>query len=153
MNLFTRVGNEIDFANSRIGDIERYSPRVRWNIGKHWRLELRHTLSKLSREGDEVFSANQSDFRIAYQFDLRQRLRLTLQYTDVSRDPSLYVDEVDRTFKNLGTQLIYSYKVNPRTVIFAGYSDNGFETDEVDSLVTTNRTLFFKLGYAWEPSF
>ncbi len=153
LELFTRISEEVDFANTDIGDQLRISPRAFLSLGDHWSLNLRHTFRNLKRDGGTVFEANQTDFRVGYQFDLRQRLRLTLQYTDVDRDPSLYVDEVDERFTRLGTQLIYSYKVNPRTVLFAGYSDNGIEDDSVNSLTTTNKTLFFKLGYAWEPQF
>lgn len=39
-------------------------------------------------------------------------------------------------------------KLNPRTVLFAGYSDN-YEADEAIDLVQKNRTVFLKLGYAW----
>ncbi|MEM9304466.1 MAG: DUF5916 domain-containing protein, partial [Pseudomonadota bacterium] len=153
VELFTRFGDQIDFANTALGEQTRYSPEVRWNLGKHWQFDLRHTYQTLERDGGTVFTANQSDFRIAYQFDLRQRLRLTLQYTDVERDPTLYVNDVDERFRDLSTQLIYSYKVNPRTVLYAGYSDSSIETDEVDSLTTMGRTLFMKVGYAWEPTF
>jgi hypothetical protein len=45
---------------------------------------------------------------------------------------------------------VYSYKINPRTVFYAGYSDNYFGSDSIDSF-QTNRSLFLKLGYAWQP--
>ncbi len=151
LSTFIRISEEIDFANTDIGDQLRVSPRVSLNIGDHLSTSLRHTFRNLKRDGGTVFTANQADFRVGYQFDLRQRLRLTVQYTDIERDPSLHVDEVDERSTSLGTQLIYSYKVNPRTVLFAGYSDNSFEDDSVDSLTTTDQTLFFKVGYAWEP--
>ena len=151
MSLYSRFGDQIDFANTRLGSITQIQPQIRLNVGKHWRFDVRHNNQTLERDGGTVFEANQSDIRAAYQFDLRQRLRLTIQYTDIERDPTLYVDEVDAAFRNLGTQLIYSYKVNPRTVLYAGYSDIGIETDEVADLTTTSRTLFLKVGYAWEP--
>ena len=151
--LFVRFGDQVDFANTRLGDFTQINPELNFDLGRHLRVELDHNYQRLERDGSQVFTANQSDLRIDYQFDLKQRLRLTIQYTRVERDPSLYTDEVDRKTTELGTQLIYSYKVNPRTVLFAGYSDSGLETDAVDSLVTTNRTLFLKVGYAWEPRF
>ncbi|HUP20330.1 MAG TPA: hypothetical protein VM778_10305 [Gemmatimonadota bacterium] len=38
--------------------------------------------------------------------------------------------------------------MNPRTVVYAGYTDEAFDDDAVD-LTRTDRTLFLKLGYAW----
>jgi hypothetical protein len=47
--------------------------------------------------------------------------------------------------------LLYSYKLNPQTVLFAGYSDNSIEDISTRELEKTGRTLFFKLSYAWTP--
>jgi maltoporin len=153
LSLFARFGDQVDFSNDVLAKVTRFRPQVRLNLGRHWQMELRHTYQQLDQDLGEIFTANQSDFRVAYQFDLRQRLRLTVQWTDVERNQATHVDEINEKFSRLGTQLIYSYKVNPRTVLFAGYSDSGQEDDTVDSLITTNRTLFMKIGYAWEPSF
>ncbi|MEM9532736.1 MAG: DUF5916 domain-containing protein [Pseudomonadota bacterium] len=152
LELFTRFGDQVDFANTELGEVTQLNPEIELNLGKHLSMELDHTYQKLERDAGEIFTANQTDLRFAYQFDLRQRLRLTIQYTDVERNQALYDDEVDARTRRLGTQLIYSYKVNPRTVLFAGYSDSGLENDEVDSIITTSRTLFVKIGYAWEPT-
>jgi hypothetical protein len=57
--------------------------------------------------------------------------------------------------RSLFTQLLFSYKVNPQTVVFLGYSDNrqGFLTPELTrtDLTRSDRTFFLKLGYAWRP--
>ena len=45
-------------------------------------------------------------------------------------------------------QFLFSYKVNPRTVLFVGYSDNSLADQNV-GLTRTNRTVFVKVGYAW----
>jgi len=145
-------GDAIDFSNNVLADITRLSPEIRWNIGRHWGVQLRHTAQKLKRDEGEIFRANQSDLRLNYQLDLRQRFRLTVQYTDIERNQELFINEVDTRDRLLGTQFIYSYKINPRTVFFAGYSDSAAEDDSVDDLTTTGRSLFFKVAYAWEPS-
>jgi hypothetical protein len=49
------------------------------------------------------------------------------------------------------SQLLYSYKLDPQTVLFAGYSDNSLEDDATRELEKMGRTLFFKLSHAWTP--
>ena len=44
--------------------------------------------------------------------------------------------------------LTQSYKINPRTVLFVGYSDNCYGTQDY-SMTRYDRTFFIKLGYAW----
>ena len=57
----------------------------------------------------------------------------------------------DPSTDSLATQLLYSYKLNPQTVLFAGYSDNQLDDSLTGNLEMTGRTLFFKLSYAWTP--
>ena len=45
---------------------------------------------------------------------------------------------------------MYSYILNPRTVFYAGYSDNFFGSDSIDTF-QTDRNLFLKFAYAWQP--
>jgi hypothetical protein len=78
-------------------------------------------------------------------------LRLTTQFQDVERNPDAYVDSVDRNSRDVGRQLLYSYKINPQTVFFLGYSDALIDDDSLDGLTTTDRTWFLKVGYAWTP--
>ena len=75
-------------------------------------------------------------------------LRLVLQYTAIERDPSLYTEPVDADTQDLFTQVLFTYKINPQTAMYVGYSDNRFGDDEF-SLTRTDRTLFLKLGYAF----
>jgi hypothetical protein len=51
---------------------------------------------------------------------------------------------------DIGTQLVYSYKINPRSVFYAGYSDSYTGSDAIDTY-QTERSLFLKFGYAWQP--
>ena len=49
------------------------------------------------------------------------------------------------------TQLLYSYKLNPQTLFYLGYSDAGFQNDSLNTIETSNRTVFAKFSYAWLP--
>ena len=85
------------------------------------------------------------------QFNIRSFIRLTTQMQDVERNPDEYIDEVDAHTQDVGRQLLFSYKVNPQTVFFLGYSDALIDDDDLSSLTTTDRTWFMKIGYAWTP--
>ncbi len=143
-------GNKVDLANNRLGEFVRIRPTVNYNINSHLALRLRHTYEDLQRRsGEDIFSANLSDLRLTYQFNLRSFLRLTMIYTDIEREPSSYVKEVDARYRALSTQLLYSYKLNPQSVVFVGYSDSGYQDDDLSQLEKDNRTLFAKFSYAW----
>jgi hypothetical protein len=150
--IWARVGDQIDFDNSRLGDQIRLEPRISWNVNQHLMLGLRSSLVKLdSKEGHNIFDAQVHDLRATWQFSVRSFIRLTVQQQDVERNQAMYIDEVDAHSRDVGRQLLYSYKLNPQTVFFLGYSDSHLDDDALDTLTATDRTFFMKIGYAWTP--
>ena len=150
---FARTGDQIDFRNSQLGKQLRIAPTVEWNLNRHALLRLQHTSSNLeTQSGEEIFDAQLTDFRFTWQFNVRSFLRLTVQRQDVERNLSQYDDpNTDAHSLDVGSQLLYSYKLNPQTVFFLGYSDNQIENDDVLNLTQKDRTVFLKLSYAWIP--
>jgi len=142
------VGDWIDFDNVRPADQLRANALLGLDLGRHLLFELSHTYSSLDVEGGRLFVANVPQLRAIWQFNTRTFVRAIVQYTDIERNQDLYEDEVDELSRDFFTQLLFSYKLNPRTVVFVGYSESGMETQDF-SMTTTNRTLFVKLGYAW----
>ncbi len=144
-----RIADDIDFFNVQPGEELFIAPELRYDFGEHLRLSLSHALSRLDVDGGRLFEANLTQSRLEYQINLRTFVRAIVQYTDVERDPDLYPGAgVDAESENLFTQLLFSYKVNPRTVLFLGYSDDSFGSQDY-GLTRENRAFFFKIGYAW----
>jgi hypothetical protein len=61
----------------------------------------------------------------------------------------LYAFEVDAHSQELGTQLLYSYKINPLTKFFVGYSDVAMQDDTLTDLTRSEQSIFMKFSYAW----
>jgi len=147
-------GTTIDFAGSRRADEVTLSPEITWRAGRHAEVRASHDLQRLSVGGRALTTENLSQLELRYHFSLRAFLRAILQYRHTSRDPDLYPDPVPGTTRHLFTQLLFSYKLNPRTVLFAGYSGDrqGLRADgRAIDLTQTDRTFFVKLGYAIRP--
>jgi hypothetical protein len=154
VSLQVQRGEQIDYTNSRPADQRRIQPQIDWNATRHLLVRLRYTTDRLSdKNGPTIFHANLTDLRLTWQFNVRSFVRLTLQDQNVRRNVELYANRLltDPSTSSLATQLLYSYKLNPQTVLFAGYSDNHLEDDFTGELNKTGRTLFFKLSYAWTP--
>ena len=151
LGIWMRYGDQVDFSNSRLGDVWGFEPFVDWNINRHLLMKLQSALVSLdTKDGEKIFDASVHDLRLTWQFSRRSFLRLTTQFRDVDRNPDLYIDDVDAQSKRVGRQLLYSYKLNPQTVLFLGYSDNHVD-DDLRGLEETDRTWFLKVGYAWTP--
>ncbi|NVK23405.1 MAG: carbohydrate binding family 9 domain-containing protein [Gammaproteobacteria bacterium] len=158
LEMFTRLGTQIDFENNRLGDRITIEPGISWDVNQHIKVQYYYAYNSLDIEDKELYSANQNDLRLTYQFDMRSNLKFVLQYTDIDRDPELYLldesetddDRPDRNSKYYSSQLIYSYKVNPQTLFYLGYADGGYQDDDLQSLKKNQRTAFVKFSYAWQ---
>lgn len=147
LGLFLRHGDKVDFANTRLATVTSIEPEITANIGRSLSIQLEHNYERLSRDGGNVYVAHLTDLRISYQFSLRQRLRVAWLRGDVERDPTLTGIGTLPRDRSINSQIIYSYKVNPRTALYAGYAD-GYFGDQLNPLFQTDRTLFIKIGYA-----
>ena len=149
-SVLAEVGEQIDYENTRLGDRLLLQPKVTWNVSQNLLIDISSIFASLdTKEGEKIFDASVVDARVTWQFNLRSFLRMTVQHAETSRNPDVYIDEVDANSKDIGRQLLYSYKINPQTVFFLGYSDQYVDEDSLDGLTASDRSLFMKIGYAW----
>jgi hypothetical protein len=145
------LGETVDFTNNRPADTVQLSPGAELKLGRHVNAKLDHTYQRLDEDEGRLFTAELSQLRLIYQFSTRSFVRGIFQYLDLDRDLGVYAQEVRPFFEakteTLFTQLLFSYKLNPQTVLFLGYSDNRAGTQELD-LSQRDRSFFFKVGYA-----
>jgi len=150
LELFAKMGDQIDYANTRLGDRVYLQPSVKWNVNRHLLIDVRSIFAKLdTKEGEKIFDASVFDARVTWQFSVRSFLRMSVQQSVTKRNQDVYIDEVDAHSEDVGRQLLYSYKINPQTVFFLGYADQYVDEDHLDSLTVSDRSLFMKIGYAW----
>ena len=151
VSLFTQVGDQIDFVNQRDGSEVLLMPTIGVKLGRSLSLNASNTLQVLEAAGRRLFTANIAQGAFQYHFNVRTFIRLILQYQIVDRNLSNYSPALQNAFsrrdQSLFTQLLFSYKINPQTVLFLGYSDNYAGAPSYE-LTQTGRTFFFKLGYA-----
>jgi hypothetical protein len=147
LGLFAEVGEGIDYENSRKADELELASVASVSLGRHLRVDLEYDLSRFSLGGEEIFSESLLQTRLLYHFSVRSFVRLILQYRAVSQNPEMYSEPVAEKEEGLFSQFLFSYKLNPRTVLFVGYSDNYLGDDDVP-LTQLGRTFFMKLGYA-----
>jgi hypothetical protein len=145
---FTRSAATVDFNNNQPADEILVNPFVQLKLGRHLNVNLDHTLQKLDVADGELFEANLTQLRLIYNFNVRTFVRAIFQRLDLEQDPELFIEPVEPEVETLFTQLLFSYRLNARTVLFVGYSDNQLGLQDV-SLTRTDRTLFMKIGYAW----
>ena len=146
--MMTHLGDMIDYSNNRLAWHIILNPAAEFSLGTHLNLNLRHRYMHLSKKGNEIFTANLSQVKLVYNFNVRTFVRAIVQYQDISNNPAMHIYDVEPENKTLFTQFLFSYKLNPQTVLFLGYSDNHAGYTDVD-ILQKDRTFFVKLGYAW----
>ncbi len=142
-------GERIDYSNLRSGKRMHLNPSLTYNLGKRFRLAFNHNYEKMNAAGQALYTAHISQGSIIYHLNTRVFLRAILQYVHYDYNIENYTFPIDSKYKSFFAQILFSYRFNPRTVVFLGYTDNYLGNQEV-SLTQTDRTLFLKIGYSWQ---
>ena len=141
------LGDSVDYSNTRLGGIVYVEPSVTLNLGRRLKMSLSHMFERMESNEQHLYTANISQFTGIYHLGSRMFFRAIFQYVDYGYNVENYTYQLDPEFRQLFTQLLFSYKLNPRTVLFLGYSDNYYGNQDF-SLSQNDRTLFLKIGYA-----
>ncbi len=151
-SLFMRAGETIDFSNNQPADQLLLQPEIELKLGRHVNAQLFHIYQDLDVDAGQLSTANITQLRLVYNFNVRMFVRGIFQYRNLDFENENFGFPIQDEIEQLFTQLLFSYKLNPQTVVFLGYSDNhlGLQQDPLKiDLTQQNRTFFLKLGYAW----
>ena len=146
--LTSAYGHAIDYSNARRANQTMVAPFAEVSLGRHINFNLSHMFQRLDLKGEKIFTANLSQVHFVFNFSVKVFVRAIVQYLDVSRNLDLYLSPVLPKTQTFFTQFLFSFKLNPQTVFFLGYSDNYFGMNGLD-LTQADRTFFVKIGYAW----
>jgi len=140
-------GDRIDYSNVRLGQRILLMPQLILKPGRSMRLEFSHIYERLHVDTGRVYTANISQLKGVYHFNIRAFFRAILQYVNYDFNSQNYLFPIAPKMETLFTQLLFSYEINPRTVLYLGYSDNYLGTQQFD-LTQKDRTIFAKISYA-----
>ncbi|RZA21332.1 MAG: hypothetical protein EOP93_03300 [Lysobacteraceae bacterium] len=151
LGAYVQVGTMLDLTAEKTGRRTMVEVWGNANIGRGLGVDWDIVRQRMQRDGGTAFEALLVNGGGSWQFDPRQRLRLTLQGSEVKRDQALYVRTVNQTARDWAAQMVYSYKINPRTALYAGASYGAFMDDDNLDLFGNTRSVFLKLSYGWQP--
>ena len=147
------IGEEVDFANARLGHGSSVNVTLSVNPTDHLELSaiLNNRQLDVSPDGvpQQLFVARVSRLRGTYSFTARTFVRVIAQYVSTVNDPSLYAVHVDRRTGMLTGSALVAYKINWQSVLFLGYGDDR-EADDAHALAPLGRQVFVKISYAFQ---
>jgi hypothetical protein len=141
-------GGQVDYVNTRPGDFTNITTGFWYRLGRHFFITPSYTREKMEVAEGWLYTSTIGQLEASWQFNSRCFVRGILQHVDDRFNPDLYSDGRGPEYQNLFGQFLFSYKVNPSTVLFVGYSDNSVAQQNF-GLTQINRTVFAKIGYAW----
>ena len=147
-HVYTLFGDRIDYDNTRLGKRLHVGPNISLNLGIHLQFDLQHTVERMTVAEKRLYAANISQLTAVYYFNVRTFFRSIFQYVDYDYNVDNYTFDIDPQYRHFFSQLLFSYKINPFTVFFIGYTDNYFGSQNY-GLTKNDRSIFLKLSYAW----
>jgi len=153
VSLSAAFGDEIDFANDRLGDGTTLSAAAELTIGRHLRLSPLYRRRSIDVDAGpglsgRLLTAEILRLRAVWSFNSRAWLRLIGQQVETTRRPELWTFDVERHSKDLAGSAVFAYKLNWQTVLYVGYADTR-TLDDFDELRPAERQAFFKISYAF----
>jgi hypothetical protein len=137
----------VDFENSRgaYGGTFNFSATV--HPTNHLALDVLRNQRRLDVLNQRLLTARVSRVKSTYTFTARTFVRGIVQYVSTDRDTRLFTSEVAPSDGDLTASILFAYKLNWQSVMFAGYGDQRALSD-LDRLEKTGRQFFIKLSYA-----
>jgi len=142
-------GDRIDYENARPGRRFRVNPALILSVGRRLAFNLDHNYERMNVGGRELYTANITQGSAIYHLNTTTFFRAIVQYVDYEYNVGNYTFAVDPEYRHFFSQLLFSYTLNPRTVMFLGYTDNARGNQDY-SLARTDRTVFMKVSYSWQ---
>jgi hypothetical protein len=149
------VGEQVDFANSRLGRGGSITAAATLRPTDHLELRFdggRRWLNVHRAEGaddERLFTATVARLRATYTFTSRAFFRGIVQYVHTDRDPSLFLSPVAAHDGSVTTSALIAYKLNWQSVLFLGYGDER-TLNEQERYDRTARQFFLKVSYAFQ---
>lgn len=145
-----RFGDEVDFANNRLGRGATINTNLQLRPTQHLSLSLTGSVRWLNIEGDRLFTSQVERLRATYTFNSRMFMRAIVQNTRTNRDRDLYGFPTSQHSGSLSSQALFAYKLNWQTVFYVGYSDLQEVANEEGDFQPSSRQLFAKVSYAFQ---
>ncbi len=148
-------GDEVDFANDRLGDGVTAGTSAVVRPTDHLELTANYDrrwldVDPADRPGGRLFTAQLARLKAVYTFNARAWVRAIGQWIETERDPDLYTFEVAPRDESFSGSLVLAYKLNWQSVGYLGYGDNQSYAEATGGLEPDDRQLFLKVSYAFQ---
>jgi len=134
-----RFGQGIDFGSGRVGNQTNFTVASTIRPLDKVTFDVNASREWLDAQGERVYTATIERLKTTYSFSARSLVRVIGQYVD-NKDAGGHGGSFTGS-------VLYSYKLNWQTVLFAGYGDDRILNANAD-LLRADRTFFFKVSYA-----
>ena len=149
------VGEAVDLYNVQVGtgaDLTAFATLRPWSRLTLDLVAARRWLDIPRPEGEgkgRLFTADVLRAKALLHFSSRAYLRVIGQWVGTTSDPALFPFPVDPDEGGFEGSVLFTYKINWQTALYAGYGDER-ALDEGDVLRRTSRQLSAKISYAFQ---
>lgn len=149
------VGQQVDFANNRLGRGANVNFGALLRPSDHIELSMTNGVRWLrvnpeNAPSGRLFTAQFERVRATYTFSPQMFVRAIVQNQRTNRNQRLWDATVDPHGGSLASQLLFAYKINWQTLIFVGYGDLRDVTAGAGDFARDSRQFFTKVSYAFQ---
>jgi hypothetical protein len=156
LSVDSTMGQDIDFDNARPATGYTLNLHATLVPTNHLSLDLIQNTRSLDVDAagasGRLFIEQVTHAKGTYTFTSRMFVRAIGQYVQTTRDPSLYTFDVSDKSATFSGSILFAYKLNWQSVMFAGYGDDRDlpPPGPTRRLQPADRQFFVKLSYAFQ---
>jgi len=144
-------GDRIDYTNNREGKQFQVTTTLTYNLGRHFKITLDESFEKMKSNSQKLYTANITQTGVTYYLNERIFLRGIFQYVDYNYNQKNYISDPPTSNDGIYAQFLFSYRLNPWTVLYLGYTENqAHRFHYSQTLRQSYSTYFFKVSYSWQ---
>ncbi len=140
-------GDGVDYENNRKGKLLILDGQTDYRIGREIFLDFSGEHQRLNLSFGNLYKATYLYLKVLYHFNNSIFLRTIIQDGKIKRNVELYLNELPEKENFTSLQFLFTYKINPFTLFYLGFSTRGIEEPPYE-FQTQNKTYFLKLSYS-----
>jgi hypothetical protein len=148
-SIWTYNGQTIDYWHSREAQLDEYGFYLAANITPELSIELLRKQRDVESNSSNLFQTTIDRITASYSLNFQHHFRLKAQLSQNLYNKDNFDFDISSKSNQAGYQLLYVYQPSSYTTLYAGYSSNFSEDDQIGKMVDFNNYAFIKFNLAW----
>jgi hypothetical protein len=142
-------GKAIDYWHAREAELDEYGFNLVANVTPELSLDFLRKQRDVEADSINLYQTTIDRITLNYSLNFQHHFRLKAQLSQNIFNMDNFAFNISSKSNQAGYQLLYVYQPSSYTTLYAGYSSNFREDDQIGKLAEFNNYAFIKFNLSW----